>query len=294
MVLFASCTGSAYAVQVICTGILFNPAPPFWPGETVEFTVDASDNPDYAGAYVMIYTNHIESGGSGCIASGYTDSNGKFKATYTIPNDAYNWAQNSYPINTIDFQASCPPRGFNQEANNDLGFAYSLAYHVPIVQYGVIWNNPADITYGTELSSTQLNAVASIPGTFTYTPPAGTILSVGTQTLHVDFTPTDSTNYTTTSKDVSINVLEKPVAPVASFSAYPTTGKAPLIVAFTDSSTGSPTSWQWSFGDQGTSTTKNPVHTYTKAGKYTVTLTVKNALGTNTKKISNYIVVNKK
>ena len=82
--------------------------------------------------------------------------------------------------------------------------------------------------------------------------------------------------------------------PVAAFSASPTSGKAPLKVAFTDKSTGSPTSWKWSFGDKTYSTAKNPAHKYTAAGKYTVSLTVKNAAGSNTKTMSGYIKVSKK
>jgi len=80
-------------------------------------------------------------------------------------------------------------------------------------------------------------------------------------------------------------------APVASFSASPTSGKAPLKVQFTDKSTNSPTSWKWSFGDGTYSTSKNPSHTYSKAGKYTVNLTAKNTAGSNAKVISGYITV---
>ena len=80
--------------------------------------------------------------------------------------------------------------------------------------------------------------------------------------------------------------------PVASFSSNLTTGNAPLSVAFTNASTGSPTSWKWTFGDGGTSKEINPVHTYTRAGKYTVSLTVKNAVGSSTVTNPNYIVVN--
>ena len=43
----------------------------------------------------------------------------------------------------------------------------------------VTWNNPADIVYGTALGATQLNAVASVPGVLTYTPPATTVLNAG-------------------------------------------------------------------------------------------------------------------
>ncbi len=86
----------------------------------------------------------------------------------------------------------------------------------------------------------------------------------------------------------------KPV-PLADFSASITEGKVPLKVQFTDKSTGSPTSWKWSFGDGTYSTTKNPAHTYSEAGKYTVSLTVKNTAGSNTTKKSSYInVVNTK
>ncbi|MFZ5822058.1 MAG: choice-of-anchor Q domain-containing protein, partial [Chloroflexota bacterium] len=76
----------------------------------------------------------------------------------------------------------------------------------------ITWNNPANIVYGTALDNTQLNATADTAGTFTYTPASGTILAAGTHTLHVDFVPTDETNYTTASKDVSITVTK--AAPV--------------------------------------------------------------------------------
>ncbi len=71
----------------------------------------------------------------------------------------------------------------------------------------ITWQNPADINYGTPLGSTQLNAMASVPGTFTYTPPAGTVLPAGqNQTLSVQFTPTDSADYYPAAASVSINV----------------------------------------------------------------------------------------
>jgi len=92
-----------------------------------------------------------------------------------------------------------------------------------------------------------------------------------------------------------INVTsQSPAKPVAAFSAYPTSGKAPLKVQFTDESTGSPTSWKWNFGDGKTSTSRSPAHTYSKTGKYTVSLTVKNAAGSSTKTKLKCIVVSKK
>jgi PKD repeat protein len=79
--------------------------------------------------------------------------------------------------------------------------------------------------------------------------------------------------------------------PVAAFSASPTSGKAPLKVQFTDKSIGTQTNWKWTFGDGTTSTSQSPKHTYSKAGKYTVSLTVKNAAGSDTETKSKYIIV---
>jgi MBG domain (YGX type)/Dockerin type I domain/Bacterial Ig-like domain (group 3) len=71
----------------------------------------------------------------------------------------------------------------------------------------ISWSTPADITNGTALSSAQLNAMANVPGTFTYTPPAGTKLTIGqAQTLSVSFTPSDTTDYSSAMASVLINV----------------------------------------------------------------------------------------
>jgi YVTN family beta-propeller protein len=84
----------------------------------------------------------------------------------------------------------------------------------------ISWNNPADITYGTALSSTQLDATGSVPGTFVYTPSAGTLLSAGqNQQLNTTFTPNDTINYTTASANVSINIT--PATPIITWSKTP-------------------------------------------------------------------------
>jgi len=70
--------------------------------------------------------------------------------------------------------------------------------------------------------------------------------------------------------------------PVASFSTNIMSGKAPLTVQFTDTSTNVPTAWSWTFGDGTRSTDRNPIHIYTAAGTYTVALTVTNAAGSDT------------
>jgi len=73
----------------------------------------------------------------------------------------------------------------------------------------ITWSTPASIVYGTPLSGTQLNATASVPGTFAYTPAAGTVLSTGAgQTLSATFTPTDAANYATATASVFITVTQ--------------------------------------------------------------------------------------
>ena len=70
----------------------------------------------------------------------------------------------------------------------------ALRAHTPVnvakATATITWLNPTEITYGTALSSTQFDATASVPGTFTYNPAAGTQLRAGTdQTLSVSFAP---------------------------------------------------------------------------------------------------------
>jgi PKD repeat protein len=76
----------------------------------------------------------------------------------------------------------------------------------------------------------------------------------------------------------------------ADFSASPRTGVAPIDVTFKDLSLGKPTSWLWEFGDNQTSTEKNPIHKYTKAGSFNVKLTISNGVSNDTK--TNFSCIN--
>jgi len=75
----------------------------------------------------------------------------------------------------------------------------------------VVWPAPTSIVYGTPLSSLQNNATSSVPGTAVYNPPNGAVLDVGTNTLSVVFTPTD-TNYASTNLSVQLVVTPAPLA----------------------------------------------------------------------------------
>ena len=77
---------------------------------------------------------------------------------------------------------------------------YTKAYATALINVTkatptITWSDPNNINYGTALNSTQLNASASVPGTFVYIPSSGTVLNAGLQTLNVLFIPTDLMDY---------------------------------------------------------------------------------------------------
>jgi PKD repeat protein len=126
-------------------------------------------------------------------------------------------------------------------------------------------------------------------GSSTAQNPTHVYAAAGTYT--VSLTAANGSGSNTATKVNYISVTTTPPAPVADFSASPTSGSAPLTVNFTDLSSNGPTTWSWAFGDGGTSTAQNPTHVYAAAGTYTVSLTATNGSGSNTATKVNYITV---
>ncbi len=79
--------------------------------------------------------------------------------------------------------------------------------------------------------------------------------------------------------------------PTADFTVNTTMGKSPLDVQFTDLSNSSHSGFSWDFGDGSTSDEQNPSHSFTEPGPYTVSLTITNSAGSDTKTKVNYITV---
>jgi hypothetical protein len=122
----------------------------------------------------------------------------------------------------------------NYQADNASG-TLEVGKATPAVE----WSNPAGIVYGTALGASQLNATASVPGSFAYTPASGTVLNAGdSQTLHAEFTPSDTTNYNGVSKGVSINVAKASQAITFGALANKTYGDAPFNVSATGGASG--------------------------------------------------------
>lgn len=141
------------------------------------------------------------------------------------------------------------------------------------------WSTPAAITFGTALGAAQLDATASVPGAFAYTPPAGTIPAIGTNTLSVTFTPTDVVDYTTATDTVTI-VVNVPVPAISTLSPIiATAGAASFTLTvngsgFTSSSQinwgSTPLSTQYVSGAQLTA--QVPASAVASAGTATVTV----------------------
>ncbi|MEA2337723.1 MAG: hypothetical protein QOE82_1730, partial [Thermoanaerobaculia bacterium] len=95
------------------------------------------------------------------------------------------------------------------ETTNYNAASASVVLNVQQASPVITWSAPAAIVYGTPLSSTQLNAAADVPGTFTYSPAAGTILDAGAgQVLHATFTPGNPADYNSASASTSIDVTK--------------------------------------------------------------------------------------
>ena len=102
-------------------------------------------------------------------------------------------------------------------------------------------------------------------------------------TTHSNMHGTRADNFTATDNT-------GPPPPLADFTANPTAGLAPLVTQFYDASSGGTAdAWLWDFGDTTTSDLRNPSHTYTAVGTYTVSLTVTGPGGSSTKTKSAFI-----
>jgi len=101
-----------------------------------------------------------------------------------------------------------------EESFHDVGVDagnWTAALGAPIefdITSGIVqnWPPPADIAYPTPLSAVQFNATASVPGSFTYTPPLGTVLPAGPHTLAAQFVPDDASAAFPPPLSVTLNV----------------------------------------------------------------------------------------
>ncbi|MDX2002379.1 MAG: PKD domain-containing protein [Chitinophagales bacterium] len=163
--------------------------------------------------------------------------------------------------------------------------------------------NQTTITVGGNVNFTDLST--NSPTAWSWSFPGGTPSSSTAQNptnivyntagvYPVTLTASNAGGADTETKTAYITVNAVAAAPVADFTANQTTVTAGGSVNFTDLSTNTPTSWQWTFngGTPGTSTQRNPSNiVYNTPGTYTVSLVATNATGSDTETKVNYITV---
>jgi PKD repeat protein len=210
---------------------------------------------------------------------------GKFAATQ---NAAYTFdrpgtytvkltARNAYGTNTktADITVTAPPAASATiDANKTTGVA-----PLEVSFDGFPFGKPTDWLWefgeGGKYAATQKTS-------YTYERP-------GTYTVKLTVRDDKGVNSDTETVTVTAPVLTPPTktnpafAPVAKFTKSAATGAAPLEVSFTDLSTFQPDGWLWEFGDGAVATVKEPEHRYETPGVYTVKLTVRSAVGTDSK-----------
>lgn len=161
-----------------------------------------------------IYVNQTNNMGEAPWVTGVLE----FVAPTSAVNTIVGFEQNGYygdggPATSAELDY---PAGIALDTSGNLYIADSGNDRVRVVgndKFGKItpeitWSTPGPIQWGAALTSTQLNATASVPGTFTYTPALGATLPVGTSTLSVTFMPTDTVHYNTATASVTLNVTQ--------------------------------------------------------------------------------------
>ena len=183
--------------------------------------------------------------------------------------------------------------------------AAQLAVSPPLIDFGTVAvgsNAQASFTLTNSGSVTLTNGTINLgSGQFSLLSPSSfTIAGFATTNVVARFTPAGSGSFTNAITFLSeggnsTNQLigTGAVLPVANFLGSPSMGLNPLVVSFTDNSTGTITNRLWDFGDGSTSNSSVVTlsHTYTTSGTNDVKLTVKGPVGTNTLIRSSYVVV---
>jgi PKD repeat protein len=224
----------------------------------------------YSGPSAGNYTSSIDVGNT----TTYTVSNLVEGATYHFAATAYD--------------ASHTQSGFSNDVSA------TVPYSAPVAQFS------ASTTSGTaplalNFTSTSTGTISTYAWTFgdgttsSAQNPSQVYSAAGVYTVSLTVTGPGGSNTQTRGNYITVSAAA--VAPVAQFTASTTSGTAPLTVNFTSTSTGTISTYAWTFGDGTTSSAQNPSQVYSATGVYPVSLTVTGPGGSNTQTRGNYITV---
>jgi len=190
-------TGSQIVVGVASVTTLASSKNPSLVTDSVTFTVHVAPGPN-AGSNQTPTGTVVLMDGTNMLASGVLDDGGNFSFTTAALTQATHVIAANYAGDALYAPS--------------VAMLSQVVNHAPAVAPTLTWATPAPIPYGTPLSVLQLNAAATdangatIPGVFVYTPAAGTVLGLGSQTLSVTFTPSDLLSFTVATKTVNLVV----------------------------------------------------------------------------------------
>jgi len=205
-------------------------------------------------------------------------------------------AQASFPVDyqeNAQVMGTCPPVQNTPFFTIAYGTVTVNGSNAPIGSVVKAWSPRNDLVGCFVVSSTgnygamyiygeDTSVIPSIPGMRVNEPVAFTINDI----------PATSTPSLLWANDKDLHAINLASLGVsADFSATPVSGVFPLVVQFSDASTGSITSWLWNFGDGQTSTEQNPQHMYSAAGSYSVSLTVNGPSGSDIETKTDYVNV---
>jgi hypothetical protein len=207
----STATGSQTVNGTAATSLISSSLNPSTAGAPVTLSVLVSPPANLNGVPTPSGTV-ILTDGTNMLGSGSLNDSGIFQVTTSALPTGTHSVLAQYSGDT--FYAASTSVVFSQVVNPQAAIAPTIT-----------WTTPASISYGTPLSPIQLNATAAnaqgvpIPGAFIYTPAAGAILTAGTQTLSVLFTPTDTVTYSTATATVTLTVVKAAPATLLTLSA---------------------------------------------------------------------------
>jgi PKD repeat protein len=232
---------------------------------------------------------------------GYVGTDTQFTDTSTNSPTAWNWSfgDGSYSELQNPDHVYSTNGTFSVALNASNSYGYSVMtrpYYVTIVSPVPVANfsaTPRSGYVGTTVTFTDLSTLNPTSWNWSFGDGNYSNAQNPTHTYNVNgsfrvtFTATNS--YGSNTSSIPDYVAIGAPVPVANFTSNITQGNPSFAVKFTDTSTNSPTSWSWDFGDGNTSTDQNPVNIYGAIGTYNVALTATNSYGSNTTTKYNYI-----
>ena len=175
-------------------------------GDGVHIVVAHDSEGDTATAAYLIDTTPPTKPTFDGITDGATYSPGTLPAQSSITCSATDALSGVTGCMVTGYSATLGPHTLTAKATDGAGNTATSTLTYSVKADPTITWNPASLLFGAVLGSAQLNASASVAGTFVYSPAAGTLLQPGTQTLSVTFKPTDTTDYNTVTASRTITV----------------------------------------------------------------------------------------